>query len=271
MDKHVKEFYSQYSDESGKGNFHKVIALHDSPDVGWDVMKNLVPKMPKGWFELSHISAKDRVQFSLEYWLSKIPYKPNLDQAFSNFFNQLDDIGVIVSQKTFDAPFEVHLVYSMKKDRGFYRGCPPATEDDILDLQKLFPNLILPKDYKTFLQIHNGFCKTTDCTGILSTKQMKESLNKFRALVESQGNLTAKTGKIVDPKSLVPFYESFGMPFYQCFWSDWYPEHEMGNVYYSGVDNTITIPMNAKEGSPENMAFATFTDWMAFYLEQIET
>ena len=59
------------------------------------------------------------------------------------------------------------------------------------------------------------------------------------------------------------------MPFFQCFWLEWYPEDEMGNVYYSGVANTIS-DLAAKATSAENMAFPTFTDWLMFYLETIE-
>jgi hypothetical protein len=72
----------------------------------------------------------------------------------------------------------------------------------------------------------------------------------------------------VDPKTLIPFYESFGMPFFQCFWTEWYPEEEMGNVYYSGVSKKILVAEDERP-SEENMAFPTFLDWLMFYLERV--
>jgi hypothetical protein len=59
------------------------------------------------------------------------------------------------------------------------------------------------------------------------------------------------------------------MPFYQCFWAEWYPEQEMGNVYYSGESKTISDVFGSFSSS-ETMAFTTFTDWLMFYLERID-
>ena len=80
--------------------------------------------------------------------------------------------------------------------------------------------------------------------------------------------VTNTKGELINPHSLIPFYESFGMPFYQCFYKDWYPETEMGNIYYSGNTNTISDVKN-KDPSSEAMAFSTFSDWLIFYLETI--
>lgn len=271
MDEHVKNYFCQYSDDSNKGNFHKVIALHDAADVNWETITQIVSALPKGWFELCQLPIKTRIQFSLDFWLSKIPYHPKIDQALSAFFGALDDIGVFLSQKKFDDQFEAQMIYSLSDNRGFYRGAICASDDDITYLQKLFLEYILPEDYLAFLQIHNGFCKTTDCTGITSTADMKQRFSEFQVLLESQDQLTTKSGRVVNPNALIPFYESFGMPFYQCFWGEWHPEQEMGNVYYSAADNTISDPLNKYTGSSEHMAFPTFTDWLVFYLEQIES
>jgi hypothetical protein len=59
------------------------------------------------------------------------------------------------------------------------------------------------------------------------------------------------------------------MPFFQCFWGEWYPEREMGNVYYSGFTRSISDYTQFGVGV-ETMAFETFTDWLMFYLETIE-
>lgn len=261
MDDHIKEYYSV----SSHGKFQKVIALHDCPDVDWENLCEMAPSLPKGWYELCQLPPEDRIQFTLDFWLTKLSYHLNIDVALSLFFGALDDIGVYLTQKKGAQHFEVEMVYSLICNRGFYRGAPPALDHEIIDLQKLFPDYILPEDYLDFLQIHNGFCKTTDSTGIISSNEMNELYLRFQELIQSRDSLTSGVGEFINPKMLIPFYESFGMPYFQCFWAEWHPECEMGNVYYSSETNSIS-----KEKTLEDMAFPTYLDWLIFYLEQIE-
>ena len=272
MDNHVKDFYQQSTSETPGGHFHKVIPLHDAPEISWKTISKLVPKMSKGWFELAHLSSKDRIDFIREFWLSILPYHSKLDDFLNRFFASLDDIGIFVTQKKFDDPFDVNLVYSLKGNSGFYRGGLPASEDDIINLEKQFPEYILPEDYIAFLRIHDGFWKTTDCTGIQKASHMLQTYQSFQEMLQQEDPITLNDNDNVvplDPRALIPFYESFGMPFYQCFWGEWYPEHEMGNVYYSGEIKRITIKSRS-DLAPENMAFPTFLDWLMFYLERVE-
>lgn len=268
MDHHIKEFYRQSSDESPSGNFHSVIALHEAPDTSWKDISEKVPDLCRGWFELSHLESKDRIEFTRDFWLMKIPYREGFDKFLNSFFSSLDDIGIFLTQKKYSDPYEAHLVYSLKGNSGFYRGAPPISEKKQTDLQALFPNYLLPVDYFAFLQIHDGFSKTTDCTGLTCSKDMQESYKKLQELIQQHDPIVTSKGTTVDPATLIPFYESFGMPFYQCFWGEWYPEQEMGNVYYSGESRTISDIYRGGL-STETMAFPTFTDWLMFYLERI--
>lgn len=270
MSDHIGEYYSQFSDESPKSNFHRVIILHAAADVDWNTISQTVPALPKGWYELCQLSQKDRIQFTLDYWLAVLPYHPKVDQFLVTFFNLIEDVGVYITQQKYEDPFKVDMVYCLKNNRGFFRGGTPATEDEIIDLQKLFPKIILPEDYLAFLRIHNGFCKSTDSTGITCSKRMSESYQQFQELLKNQPPVTTKSNEPVNPQSLIPFYESFGMPYYQCFWSEWYPEQEMGNVYYSAAENAISDEKGARGKESELMSFSTFLDWLMFYLEQIE-
>lgn len=268
MNQRVKDFYRQSSDDFPKGNFKKVISLQDEKDLEWETIHKDVPSLPRGWFELSHLSTSDRVEFSRDFWVSKLPYHPKLQEFIFGFFKRVDDVQVFLVKQKIDDPFDVHLVYSLKNDDGFYKGHPPALEAEIIQLEVDFPGIIFPQDYLSFLQIHNGFCKTTDCTGIFSSKLIKPCYEKLQVEISaSNKEITNTKGVIVNNKSLIPFYESFGMPFYQCFFTDWYPEEEMGNVYYSAVNNTISDVHN--HDPVEAMAFATFSDWLIFYLESI--
>lgn len=267
MQHHVKDFFRQYSDEGPSGNFHRVIALTDAPDVDWDVLCKKVPSLCKGWFELALLSRRDRIDFSRDYWLDKLPYRSGFSEFLPRFFDAMEDVEIFITQKSYDDPYEACIVYALKGD-SFYRGGAGATEEQIEKLQKLFPDYILPADYKAFLQIHNGFWKTTDSTGILPINCLEPTGVEFQKLLAQQDRLLTTSGKEVNPRSLIPFYKSFGMPFYQCFWGEWYPAEEMGNVYYSDLTKSITYA-DGVESSPENMAFPTFLDWLMFYLEQI--
>lgn len=264
MDTRVKDFFRQPSDDP-HGNFHQVIALHEAPDFDWKTIHPMVKDLPKGWLELARLSPKDRVEFLRDFWMNKLPYRCGFSEFLLKFFDSIEDVGVYIVKKNSHDPFETCLVYSVKGDKSFYRGGPPALEEDILLLQKKFGDFSFPGDYVAFLQIHDGFWKTTDCTGICRLKNLKKLNETFQQLIGE--SLLTSEGKEVNPKSLVAFYESFGMPFFQCFWSDWYPEEEVGNVYFSGESKTLLY----REGvGPEAMAFPTFLDWLMFYLEQIE-
>lgn len=269
MDHHLKDFYREFSDEAPRGHFHSVIALNEHPDLNWSMIQDKVPNLCRGWFELAHLTAKDRIEFSREFWLSKLPYRQGLDEFIHRFFLSLDDIGVFLTQKKFEDPYEAHLVYSIKEDGGFFRGACPATEKKLNELQKTFSDTILPNDYLAFLQIHNGFCKATDCTGIISVEHVPEIYSTIQNFILQHEPIATSRNTVVNPKTLIPFYESFGMPFYQCFWAEWYPDQEMGNVYYSAESKTISDVYSGMSSS-EMMAFPTFTDWLMFYLERVE-
>lgn len=270
MDEHIDAFFSQHFNGFYQGNFHRVIPLHNAPDMDWKTISAIAPALPRGWYELCQLSVSDKIEFTLSYWLTKLPFHPKWSHFISQFFGSLDDIAVFLTQKKMESPFEAQMVYSLAENRGFFRGGAPCGEKEITDLQKLFPDYILPNDYLTFLQIHDGFCKTTDCTGIISTKQMPQKFQEFQKMVENLGQLTTRSGKWVDPKSLIPFYESFGMPYYQCFWAYWHPIEGMGNVYYSSSAHTISEADEADPLCPERLAFPTFIDWLMFYLERVE-
>lgn len=266
---HVKSYFSELTNDSQRGNFHRVIALHEPARPTWREAKKLVEKLPKGWYELAKLSPADRVDFLGDFWLSKLPFQPGFDNFIIGFFNSLEDVGIYLTQRTFDDPFEAHMVYSLKADKGFFQGKPPATEADIVALRKQFPEMVLPEDYLAFLQIHDGFSKFTD-TGIIPSHLMARAYQDFQEKLRQQPEaLLTANRETVDIPKLIPFYESFGFPCYQCFWGEWYPAQEMGNIYYSGLTHTITDHTSGV-ASPENQTFPTFLDWLMFYLEVIE-
>ena len=268
MDSHLKYYFRQSSEEEPHGNFHTVLSLHESPEFEWETLHQKIPSLPRGWYELSRLSSKDRIEFSRDFWLSQLPYRAELNSFLEKFFVSLDDVGILATQKKFDDPFEASLIYCLREEDGFFRGTPPIDPKGLEQLQALFAPYLPPNDYLAFLHIHDGFSKATDCTGIAPSKQMREKYEMFQQMLEQQDPIITSIGTTVDPKTLIPFYESFGMPFFQCFWAEWYPEQEMGNVYYSTKSKTIS-DLFTRGASSESMAFPTFVDWLTFYLERI--
>lgn len=269
MDRHAKEFFTPYSEDYPHGTFCKVIALHDAPDIKFEDLGRSVGPHCKGWLELAQLPTIDRIDLVREYWLYKMKKYPRFTQFLFSFFDTIDDIGIFLTQHRPEDRFQCHMVYSLPNDTGYYRGSPPATEESLLKIQDYFTQWVLPSDYLAFLQIHDGFAKATDCTGLTPSSNLIENYEKFQKNLEQQDSLLTSGGKSVDFKSLIPFYESFGMPFYQCFWGEWHPEDEMGNVYYSGLAH-IVYEADEESGSEDKMAFPTFVDWLLFYLERID-
>lgn len=269
MDSHVLEFYSTYSEETPQGHFHQVLPLHIESSLSWEQVSQLAPTIIKGWYELAHLSSQDRIDFTKEFWLTKLPYDPCplLPEFLNTFFGSLDDIGIFLTQQSYGDPFIPHLVYSLSDNQGFYRGEIQARPAEIDELKNEFSEYILPVDYLAFLQIHNGFAKIND-TGIIPTAAMKTCYDSFQANFPKDIGYTTPKSTILNPKTLIPFYESFGMHSFQCFWGEWYPEQEMGNVYYSSRTGISYYYDNANDGI-KNLAFKTFTEWLMFYLEKI--
>ena len=269
MDLHVKEYFCQFTSKTPNGHFHRVIPLHETPDIHWDQITQLMPNLNKGWYELSQLKSKDRIELVCDFWINKMPFCPKLTEFILDFFNSLDDIGIFVTQQMFDSPFKAYLVYSLKDNSGFFRGELGATDEEIRKLKLSFPDFILPEDYLAFLEIHNGFSKSTD-SGIIPTSKVPEVYWKLQDLLdEPKEPLITPNGKAVDPRTLIPYYESFTLPCYHCFWAEWYPGQEMGNIYYSALTNTIS-DCSSNDASPENLAFPSFSHWLMFYLEKIE-
>ncbi len=258
----VREFY-QTSGKEGESVFHSVLFLSESEE-SWEAASAKCAELPRGWYELCCLPTVDRISFTREFWTGRLPYQPAFCKVLSDFFTKLEDVGVVLSKTSPGAPWNAEMVYSLKENRSFFRGPPPCKDEDIEQL-KMIANVMLPRDYLSFLRIHNGFGKLSEL-GLLKASQairMKEKVMNF--LLSNERPLMHR-GRVVDPASLIPFFESFGTESYQCFFADWYPGNEMGNVYLSGIDYTISDCADPKEWA-DQLAFPSFLDWLAFYLE----
>ncbi len=257
----VRDFYRAKEDEESL--FRLVTFLSDSPD-SWMEVNRKSAKLPRGWFELCRLPCEDRIEFVRDFWLNLLPYHPSFHIFLTEFFDKLDDVGVVLTQTSAEAPWVVEMIYSLKDNSSFFRGLPPCSESDLNELKSSIA-LPLPRDYLAFLRIHNGFGKLSDL-GLMRVDQVIISQKHLQDQF-LWGERSLKMGnQAIDPGSLIPFFELYGLGSYQCFFNEWYPGSEMGNVYLSGIDYTISDYRDRKEWA-DHMAFPTFLDWLAFYLE----
>ena len=257
MNQLVRDFYRTDSKEA----LHSVIFLTDGA-ISWEEANQKTSTLPRGWYELCQLTSTDRIEFVQGFWLSLLPYHPIFHQFLSDFFEKLDDVGVVLSQSKKEAPWVAEMIYSLKDNRSFFRGLPPGQESDLEELRSFLDHL--PFDYLSFLRIHNGFGRLSEM-GLLQSDQVVEAKTHLMdQLLVSEPVL--KVGEqVIDPSSLIPFYD-YGLGSYQCFFADWYPVNEMGNVYLSGIDYTLSNYMDRKEWA-DQLAFPTFLEWLTFYLE----
>jgi len=262
----VHNFFQKVTPEKDTP-FLDILYLDEENPATWEQWREKCPSLPRGWYELSHLPVHDRIEFTREYWINILPYHPIFHHFLMLFFARLDDVGVYLTQTEKDKPYGAHFVYSLASGNAFYRGNPPITEDSLLHLKKEF-NSTLPRDFLAFYKIHNGFAKSGD-TGIIPSEFMKSYAQEFYSSLLTTDRAVTCRGQKIDPSVLIPFYECFGLHSFQCFYGEWYPANEMGNVYFSGVDYTIS-DYTIQKAWGENMAFPTFLDWLIFYLEEIE-
>src|SRR5690606_26112901 len=117
--------------------------------------------LPRGWYELSRLPVFDRILFTRDFWMDRLPYNPTFAKFAPEFFSKLDDVGVVLSRESKSAPWIAEMVYSLKENRSFFRGLPPCQKEDLEDLKAVL-NLPLPRDYLSFLEIHDGFGKLSE-------------------------------------------------------------------------------------------------------------
>lgn len=255
----VNPLAKKYYGVGGESNIQEVFFLCEDKRFSWDVISEKIPEMPRGWYELSRLSPEERIEFVSTLWLDRLPYNPKAISAFTRFFSRLDDIAIVGVKRDFE--YYAEMVYSFSDNRSFFRGFPPAGVEDVR-LFKEENEFNFPYDYLSFLRLHNGFGKLSDIK-VLPMEEVFFARQIVQEILNDPEHVTAWKNHVVEPDALVPFYEDMGLNSFQCFFKDWYPDSDMGNVYLSGVNYTISDTAKGNDA----LAFATFLEWLAFYLE----
>jgi len=251
-------------------HFHKVIALQERPDLAWEQIRAQVPLLPRGWFELSRLGQEDRVDFTRDFWLTTLPFSAEqgtrLEERMLDFFELVEDVGIFLTQTMENLPFDVHMIYTIQDDVGFFHGAPPASEQARETLIRQFGSVEFPEDYLAFLGIHDGFSKMAD-SGLIRLRDMARTYQRFQQLL-SQEVIVTPEGEVVHPGSLIPFYEAYGLHCYQCFFTEWFTDREMGNVFFSQSEKLMSNYLD-EESLENNGAFASFLHWLVHYIEDL--
>jgi hypothetical protein len=236
-----------------EGEFHSVISLHNQK-LSWNKAYEMSPALPKGWWELSQLKEGVALEFTHDFWVNHLPYLPHIYHFLDSFFSKIKEIEVVLIQKEGKGLFRPFIVYKLQNR--IYFGAPPIVEKEAERLKRAieFP---LPEDFFSFLEIHDGFFKKGD-TGVFPSYALSRENMQFQHM---QQGLKLK-GKPIDPHLLFPFYRSFGLDVYQCFYKDWYPDGEMGNVLCSLSEQIVS-----SWTEEQTLAFSSFLDWLIFYLE----
>lgn len=261
MEKDVREQFPEWE------NYHRVWPLHLEKGSSFELVQQEAPTLPRGWWELAGLFPTDRIEFVRGFWQMTLPYAPHVDVGIGQFFSRLKDIGVFLLQPSSSQALLPYLVYQERGDGGFFSGGPPISKERLARLHEQFAEQPLPADYLAFLKIHDGLSRTND-TGLISSDQLLNSYQEFQGLLAEREPLAHGRApeELIDPSDLIPFYQSFGLDSFQCFYADWYPQQEMGNLYYSGIDHSLSEYGDSSKLS-ENLAFPTFLDWLLFYIQ----
>jgi hypothetical protein len=262
MNSQIRDFFRV--DRSHDPHFKEVRFLSEEPDLDWKDVGEM--GLLRSWFELSRISMADRIEFSREFWLGQFSFHPKATRSLIEFFDRLDDVAVVTFRQTNEEPWTSELIYSLGDNSCFFRGRPPANEKKIDAIKKQFLQN-LPHDYWAFFRLHNGFGKLTEL-GLLPLENLMNAREQvINTCLQSEEPLRMGETRL-DPLSLFPFYEVYGVGSFQCFNAEWYPSSEMGNIYFSGIETTVSDISDLKTWA-ENLAYPTFLEWLTAFLEGI--
>ncbi len=79
-------------------NFKGLIIL-DKSFKDFEDLKKKADSLPRAWYELSHLTIKDRIEFSRDFVLKVLPYIPHVYSFIFDFFSYLEDISIILTKK----------------------------------------------------------------------------------------------------------------------------------------------------------------------------
>jgi hypothetical protein len=253
----MKSFVSSYFKNSDqiegiKDSFHEVVFI-DKNNNFHDLVQKV--NIPKNWFDLLSFSPEEKIEFVLNAWLEVLPFAPEYHEAILDFFGSLEDIGIVLLKEFRNSPYTLEMIYSFKEKDLFFRGQIPCDEKKI---EGEFGNQ-LPLDYLAFFKIHSGFRRFNDL-GLIRGENLLISTLKFQQRYLNSLDDIPIYQKIYNPHSLVPFYEDKNGGV-MCFNIASFADDSIGDLCYVSKDFAVNKEL-------DSFSFASFLDWLCYYLMQ---
>lgn len=230
----------------------ETIFLSELKGLSFEEGKKKAPRLTKGWHELCQLEDDIRFELIRDYWFNALPIISTFRAFIDRFFAKVEKVGMISTK------LGIFMTYTLKDRLECFFGGPPLIDEEIEALKGQI-DFSLPEDFCRFYRIHNGFFKGGD-TGVYSSGVLVEEAQRFKQM----GHLLSLGAQKVSTDLLLPFYRSFGLDVYQCFYKEWYLDEGMGNVLCSLTEETISDP------NRDPMAFPTFLEWLTFYMEEVK-
>lgn len=246
----------------------KILEMDDiSKYNSWSSLCTVVPLCPKGWYELTKFSSKERISLVKDFWLSQL-CQSFVEQdeltKIENFFNCLEDIVICAFKSNYETHFNVKMIYLIKDSIIFFSGNPPFSHNyDYLKLQ-LWNDL--PESYYKFFNIHDGF-SCCDDLGIISTKKISRIYYQFQDYLEKEELISIYKG--LNLSSFIPFYGGSLVHSYQCFLVNLpFDKEEPLNAPFLESDlmclNSLLV--NSSSSLFDHNIFSSFITWLGCYL-----
>jgi hypothetical protein len=262
----ILNFYEEKFLKSSFGQNFSSVEIIDS-SFSLDQIYSKCPVFFKGWYELVKLKPYDAIDFVKEFWENTLPYSASFEYFLNYFFSFVDLIVPVLLKQKNSQNYVAELCYFFRDKNLVYRGSLPISDDNkIFQINSSFEN-VFPEDFLSFLKIHNGFAKFLDF-GIMDAYEIPFYQKQIVQNLQSNSNVIKCNDVVVDPSMLIPFYRSANSRDFQCFYKDWYPNLEIGNVNFSISNHTISNYMSSI--GEDSLAFQSFLDWFKFYLEEIE-
>jgi len=239
-------------------NYFQVSALKEHKAKSLEECQHIAPLLSEGWWEFAQLTDQLQREFLREFWIHALPYVPHIYRMIDDFFARVQKITIYLVQEKQGEAFKPLMVYQFESE--YYAGGPPLCPREVSHFKQLisFP---LPQDYLLFFQIHDGFAKGKE-KGVFPLATLNEVYGRFQQEVSLLSEKLKIESQVVDPQDLLPFYSPAAKETYQCFYKDWYPDGEVGNICAFLEEQRLST---LKQG--ETSAFVSFLDWLSFYLQ----
>lgn len=235
--------------------------------LSWGQIVQKVPRLPRGWYELTGLSCRDRIDLCLEVWCSSLGIKDKEAVGICRFFSTLEDIQVYVYREHKTGAYEIKMVYMVQGSHTHFYGSLP-----LLSLEGGSLPCLGDASYYKFFSIHNGFGRCND-EGILSYRHLARAQYKLRKHLLHF--------KYIDPEEtcsslgLFPFYGGEHLFTYQCFICD--PELQRGqsspNILLNIMDEKLLKNQGLRFIELSHLTatrYSSFLSWLDSYLQKKE-